>query len=384
MIWRETRLGDVCNFVGGSQPPKSEFEYIKSPKNVRLIQIRDYKSDKNIVYIPKQKAKRFCTKSDVMIGRYGPPIFQILRGIEGAYNVALMKAVPKQGLDNNYLFYFLQNNRLLNYVIAQSNRAAGQSGVKKEALEKYPFLLPPIEEQKKIVEKINLAFNDIDLMISNTSKSQKYLSMILSEHLLKTFSNKNYFFQGTISEFCLIKSGITLNKKLEKSSGDLPYLKVADMNLVGNEKEITNSTRFLDYKNLTKSNIIEEGSIIFPKRGGAIATNKKRITNKKIAIDLNIMAVKPKKVLNPNLLFYYFLSIDLGKLGSGSSIPQINNYDIEPLKINFPKDLLEQDLLVDKLDNLTNTINNLKEIYKKKIQNLIFLKSNILTQELQH
>ncbi|MFA0125921.1 hypothetical protein AB4400_31645, partial [Vibrio sp. 10N.261.48.A2] len=83
-------LDDVCCFVGGSQPEKSTFSYKQQPGYIRLIQIRDYKSDKNTVYIPEKLARKKCDENDIMIGRYGPPIFQILRGIEGAYNVALI------------------------------------------------------------------------------------------------------------------------------------------------------------------------------------------------------------------------------------------------------------------------------------------------------
>ncbi len=144
------KLGEVCDFVGGSQPPKSNFVYdlngLDSDQYVRLIQIRDYKSNNHIVYVPRSMAKKFCSKDDVMIGRYGPPLFQILRGLEGAYNVALMKAVPKKTdqLDQNYLFLFLQSPDVQGYVINLSERAAGQTGVNKPALYNYPILLPPI------------------------------------------------------------------------------------------------------------------------------------------------------------------------------------------------------------------------------------------------
>jgi type I restriction enzyme, S subunit len=149
--YEEHSMDDVCTFVGGSQPPKSEFEYEKSENNIRLIQIRDYKSDKHIVFIPKDKARRFCNQSDVMIGRYGPPIFQILRGIEGSYNVALMKAIPKENILNDYLFYFLKNRKIQNFVINKSTRAAGQSGVNKDALEPYVIHLPSLDIQKAIL-----------------------------------------------------------------------------------------------------------------------------------------------------------------------------------------------------------------------------------------
>ena len=153
--YSELTLGNVCSFIGGSQPPKSVFTKKASPENIRLIQIRDYKSDKNLVYIPRTLAKRFCSADDVMIGRYGPPLFQILRGLDGAYNVALMKAVPDDSkLSRDFLFYFLKHPSMLRHVIFHSARAAGQIGLTKETLEPYPINLPTLEEQKLVVQKI--------------------------------------------------------------------------------------------------------------------------------------------------------------------------------------------------------------------------------------
>ena len=155
--WMEVALGDVCTFIGGSQPPKSVFEKHSSPDNIRLIQIRDYKGDKHLVHIPKSLAKRFCKSDDVMIGRYGPPLFQILRGLDGAYNVALMKAVPDESrLTRDFLFYFLKHSTILQYVIFHSSRTAGQTGVTKETLEPYPIALPKLKEQQAATEKIRL------------------------------------------------------------------------------------------------------------------------------------------------------------------------------------------------------------------------------------
>ena len=54
-------------------------------------------------------------------------------------------------------------------------------------------------------------------------------------------------------------------------------IKVSDMNLKENSIEVKTSSRFLNLKDIRKNSIIESGATIFPKRGGAIATNKKRI-----------------------------------------------------------------------------------------------------------
>lgn len=141
------RLGDLCTFRGGSQPPKSTFSYQPGPDKVRLIQIRDYKTDAHATYIPKHLAKRSCSANDVMIGRYGPPLFQILKGLEGSYNVALMKAEPKPGVTRSFLFYLLSCPRLQLDVISQSERSAGQTGVNLKFLNSYPAYFPPTRLQ---------------------------------------------------------------------------------------------------------------------------------------------------------------------------------------------------------------------------------------------
>ena len=145
------RMDEVVNFQGGSQPDKKYFEYEKTDDNIRLIQIRDYKTDKYITYIPKSMAKRFCSADDIMIGRYGPPIFQILQGIEGSFNVALMKATPKMG-NKEFIRYFLKQDCLLRYLEGMSKRTAGQDGIQMDKLKAYPFPMPPLTLQTQFAD----------------------------------------------------------------------------------------------------------------------------------------------------------------------------------------------------------------------------------------
>ncbi|MGS0497023.1 restriction endonuclease subunit S [Pseudoalteromonas mariniglutinosa] len=157
MSWPVVKLGDLVKFIGGSQPPKSTFKYEPMEGYIRLLQIRDYKSNNNLTFIPESSTKKFCSKKDIMIGRYGPPVFQILRGLEGAYNVALMKAEPSKSVDRDYLFYFLKQDTLFRLIDGLSQRTAGQSGVDMDALKAYPMLLPPLDEQKRIAAILDKA-----------------------------------------------------------------------------------------------------------------------------------------------------------------------------------------------------------------------------------
>lgn len=152
--WPMVQLGEVCKFSGGTQPPKETF--ISEPREgyIRLLQIRDYKSDANAVYIPTSERHKTCESEDVMIGRYGPPVFQILRGKSGAYNVALIKCIPDlKRLDRTFLFSFLSSDRIQNIVIGLSARVR-QSGVLPDDLSALQIPLPPLEVQKEIVAEI--------------------------------------------------------------------------------------------------------------------------------------------------------------------------------------------------------------------------------------
>lgn len=165
-------VADVIEFTGGAQPDKKYFEYKPTEDNIRLIQIRDYKTDNYITYIPKMMAKRFCDADDIMIGRYGPPIFQILKGIEGSYNVALMKATPKMG-NKEFIRYFLKQECLFNYLDGLSQRTAGQSGIDMPALKSYPFPYPPLELQEefeKFSNQVNKSKVEVQKALDETQK----------------------------------------------------------------------------------------------------------------------------------------------------------------------------------------------------------------------
>lgn len=149
MGWERRTLGEMINFVGGSQPPKETFTYEPSEETVRLVQIRDFKSDRYKTYIPKALARRPFNKDDVMIARYGPPVFQILTGLSGSYNVALMKAEPIGQLEKRFVFHLLSHPSVNAAVVAQSERTAGQSGVNLQFLNNYPAYLPPPGEQHR-------------------------------------------------------------------------------------------------------------------------------------------------------------------------------------------------------------------------------------------
>lgn len=162
-----------------------------------------------------------------------------------------------------------------------------------------------------------------------------------------------------IGDICTLKSGTSLKEDVLNESNGIPYIKVSDMNLVGNEKYIVRANSYAD-ESINEKMLFPKGTVLFPKRGGAIGTNKKRIASKTVCADLNTMGVIPSDKISPLYLYYFFHNIDFATLYNGSSVPQINNTDIAPMEINLIS-LEEQDNIVTLLEKIDDIVRKRKK-----------------------
>ncbi|WP_288421097.1 restriction endonuclease subunit S [uncultured Pantoea sp.] len=210
--WHLRTIGDVVSFSGGSQPPRNTFVFSPKEGYIRLIQIRDYKTNEFETYIPEHLTSKRCNATDIMIGRYGPPIFQILRGIEGAYNVALIKASPSPAICNEYLYHFLKTKELFELIELLSQRSSGQTGIDLPALKAYPIPLPSKEEQLII----SGALSDTDGLISKLEK------LITKKQAIKTATMQQLLTGKTrLSQFALREDGVAKGYK-KSELGEIP------------------------------------------------------------------------------------------------------------------------------------------------------------------
>ncbi len=175
----------------------------------------------------------------------------------------------------------------------------------------------------------------------------------------KTYIVPDSWEWARVGDIFRLMSGTSFDKEKELHSGAYLYLKVADMNIEGNEFEIKNSSRYINPDSKELNALIPSGSIIFPKRGGAIATNKKRLVKTDLFADLNIMAITPFEGISLDYAYRWLMGIDLAELNSGTSVPQINNKDIAPLVFPVPP-LNEQCRIVAKVDELMALCDELK------------------------
>lgn len=172
-------------------------------------------------------------------------------------------------------------------------------------------------------------------------------------------------------EFCEIKSSTLPFKRIAEYQNSnngtqkILALKVSDMNLPGNEFEITHS--IIEFRacinKKTKNKFVPSGSIIFPKRGAAIATNKKRLLKLPAILDPNLIAVIPSNETVLEYINFFFQSFDLKNITDTNTIPQLNKKDLEPISIPLP-DLPEQRKIAYVLSTVQKAIEKQDQLIK--------------------
>ena len=159
--WKFFWFTKLIDIEGGTQPPKSNFVEYELDGYIRLVQIRDFSSDKYIIYVPDSNKLRHFNENDILIARYGASLGKICTGLKGVYNVALAKTVfSEKVLNRKYVYWMLHSEAFQNPLMAISRTA--QAGFNKEDLSRFAMPLPPLEEQERIVVCIESLFAKLD------------------------------------------------------------------------------------------------------------------------------------------------------------------------------------------------------------------------------
>ena len=133
-----------------------------------------------------------------------------------------------------------------------------------------------------------------------------------------------------LGDFVRITSGESPSLFQFKNSG-LPYFKVEQLS---NSEKYLNASSTPYYFERGKS--VPRGSVVFAKRGAAIALNKVRILGQESFMDTNLMALTLTEKLDGEFLYYGLGYIGLWRFADTTSVPQINNKHVKPLAFRLP------------------------------------------------
>lgn len=161
----------------------------------------------------------------------------------------------------------------------------------------------------------------------------------------------------TIGSIASLVSGYAFPMALQGRDGTIPFYKVGDMNTNGNEVEMHLSNNYVSNELAAskKWTIAPAGTVIFPKIGAAIATNKKRILSKPSIFDNNVMGIICGDRVLPKFMLYLLNSIDISQWASLSNPPSISMETVLQQQIPLPS-LEVQKQIVRELDGYQQVI----------------------------
>lgn len=374
--WEYKKLGEIGNIVTGSTPStKDESNY--SPREYCFVKPSDLPS-KGIANIKETEyyvSKKGLSRSRVLPS--GSVLVSCIGSIgkigiltkEACSNQQINAIIPNNGIDSKFIAYIICAYRFLLESIAN---APVVPIINKTDFSKIAIPIPPKFTQLAIVSELDKINELIRLKKEQLKDLDNLTQSIFYEMFGDPVENEKGWEVETVQNSCTLKSGDS--KANNSKVGTLPYIKVGDMNLPENENYINISTNYVD-KETNIKRIFPIGTIIFPKRGGAILTNKKRLTNVEICCDLNIMGVTPGNMLNKYYLFQYFKILDLSTICSGSTVLQLNNCDINPLRIPLPP-LSLQHLFAHRIEQI--------EHQKSEVQKAITDLETLLASRMQY
>lgn len=283
-----------------------------------------------------------------------------------------------------FQFVFTQKGFRTNLDLISPGGAGRNRVLSKKDFLKIKVNLPELPEQQKIAAFLTAVDEKIQQLTKKKYLLEQYkkgvMQQIFNRDIRFKDDNGNVFAdweEKKLKEIGKFNSGTGFTENAQGGKDGIPFYKVSDMNLEGNEFEMKVSNNYVSAEQIRiyKYKPIVKPSIIFAKVGAAIFLERKRIA-KDFLIDNNMMSFTP----NDNLLFikYVFETLKLSRFAQVGALPSYNSSDIGIIKIKLPSKP-EQKKIADFLSAIDDKINLVNQqlektqTYKKSLLQVMFV-----------
>ncbi len=188
--------------------------------------------------------------------------------------------------------------------------------------------------------------------------------------------------QRKLGDVGTARSGIGFPDAEQGGVEGIPFFKVSDMNLSGNENEMTIANNYVSETQIATrkwSPIEEVPAIFFAKVGAAVMLNRKRLCRSPFLLDNNTMAYSlDTNRWDADFAKALFGTIDLTSLVQVGALPSYNAKDVEAINVYLPN-IDEQEkigIFFANLDHLITLHHHKQKCLKKA---LIYIKITIIT-----
>lgn len=280
----------------------------------------------------------------------------------------------KKIIITKFIFYYLKSKE--KYIMSSIVARGSIPALNKIDIEKLSIPVPPLpvqEEILRILDKFTELTAELTAELAKRKQQYQYYRNTLvdfKEGLDKPFQiNKlitelcpNGVKYQPLKNVCEVRSGWGFpNSEQGLTEGELPFYKVSDMNKFGNGTVMTLANNYISKATAKKLGCspAPAGTIIFPKIGAAIGTNKKRVLSTISCYDNNVVGLIPNNLIRSKFLFYIMDSINLMQFADYSgAMPSIRKTTLEKYKIPVPPLPIQEEIvrILDRFDALCNDL----------------------------
>lgn len=392
--WRWVRLGEVLTFVQNGFACSKKYETKDGVPHLRPNNIGN-NGDLNlskIVYIPKgifDLSKYALRKGDVL--------FNNTNSKELVGRAVLVKENLDYGFSNHITRLRIDEDLMIpewlvlvvNYLWFQGyfleicRKWVGQAGISIKMLKSIQIPLPPIEEQKRIVTRIEKLFSRIDEVKKLRREALEQTKSLFSSVLHDIFSKADE--KGwkwiRLGEICKVFSGSSAPQRDKYfKDGSYPFVRVKDLGRYGRIDNLTDSVDKVNDLAIKELRLIKapKGTIVFPKSGEAILTNSRAILGVDAFIVSHLAALQPlTELVDPKFVYYWLCQIDMKDYIENPAYPSLKLSVVKSIQIPFPP-LEEQRCIVAYLDSLQEKVQSLQKLQEDVDADIKRLRESIL------
>lgn len=381
--WCECKLEDCVEIILG-QSPKSE-TYNDKEEGIPFFQ---GKADFGTIY---PNVRFYCNKPS-KIAKNGDILLSI-RAPVGAVNISNLNCCIGRGLaalrgkgniQNNFVYFLIKAYEI---ILHQQSTGTTFDAITGNALKNINIILPPLEEQGRIVEKIEELFSDIDNGIKDLKTAQAQIKQYRQSVLKSAFEGKLYktseWKEVKLEDVCSkITDGSHFSPK-SKIDGLYPYITVKDVK--NDIIDFANSKRIDkdEYDLLVKSGCKPQlNDVLFSKDGtvGKVVLIK---YNKEFVVLSSLAIIRPKQIIESKFLYYILKSpqflIEATNKKVGVAIRRIILATLKKISVPLPT-IPEQQQIVAEIEKRFAVADEMEKAVNDSLLQAEKLKQSILKQ----
>ena len=167
-----------------------------------------------------------CKVGDILIVCDGSRSGFVGKAIDG-YVGSTLAIISADGMSQEYLYYFLQGKYAL---LNTKKKGTGTPHLDANILNQQKLVVPSIEEQKRIVAKIEELFSELDNGVETLKKTNQQLTVYRQAVLKEAFASSTASYKR-LKELCFfITKGTTPSKTaMTAGNGEIPFIKVYNL-----------------------------------------------------------------------------------------------------------------------------------------------------------